>query len=75
MAWDSLVRDSLIVGVPSLIFLSLLGAVLALLQGRSPVPFLLKLGTDPFWLFATAIAVLFTVGGYRRAKQEQERSS
>ena len=75
MEGDSLVRDSLVVGVPSLIVLLLIGAVLALFQDRSPVPFLLELVTDPFWLFVVAIALFFVVGGYRRTKQEQAEQS
>ena len=76
MDGDSRVRDLFIVGVPSFIVLLLIGAVLALLQGRSPVAFILELMTDPFWLFVVAIALFFVVGGYRRAKQEQaERSN
>ena len=68
MEGKSLVRDSLIVGIPSFIFLLLIGAVLALIQSSSPVPFLLELVTDPFWLFVVAITLFSVVGSYRQAK-------
>lgn len=68
MNQNSVFRDTALLGCIFIAFLGILGALIALIIGESPVTFLTDLFTDPVWLFTVVIGLYFTVSGYRRAK-------
>lgn len=73
MEQQSLIRDTMVVGVMYLVILVVFGLLIASIQGQSLSSFFLELFTDPFWLFVVAIGLYFGVTGYRKAKEMQSK--